>query len=165
MNQELKTMKTTMKTMILGFLVLTLALGFTSCGDKEDDPTPSNPNEITIDQLVGKYNTVSVLFNGKSITDACDDNWGSVVNMRKIDLNFKGGTYNFTDLTSYSCSNGTTVTYNILDNIASISDNVLDLDGVYKFKVLSLSNGTLKLELLSTTAITTPIGAVYTLSK
>lgn len=148
-----------MKTMILGFLVLTLALGFTSCGDKEDDPKPT---ETT---LVGTFKTISVVFNGNTITDACDVNWGSVPNMRKIDLVFKGGVNNFTDLINYKCVSNTTVTNTLGNIIASLSNNILDLGDSYQFKLISYNNNILKLELLSTTAITTPIGAVYTLSK
>jgi hypothetical protein len=143
-----------------------LALGLTSCGNKDDDPKNSNASGITLGQLSGLYKTTSVVFDGKTITDACDVNWSAAVaNMRKIDLNFKGGANNFTDLINYRCSSGSTVNNLINDNITSLTDNVLNLDDVYRFKVISLSNGILKLELLSTTAINTPIGAVYTMSK
>lgn len=159
-------MKNTMKTMILGFLVLTLALGFTSCGDKEDDPTPSNPNEITFNQLLGTYNTESVLFEGKTYTDPCDP-WPTTKNtenLREITLKFKSG--NLTDLTNYMCKGGVNSTFTHTDNVTSVDNNVIDIDKVYVFEIISLSNGTLKVKLTSTSSpTTTPIGAIYTLKK
>ncbi|UYN85246.1 MAG: hypothetical protein KIT51_10085 [Cyclobacteriaceae bacterium] len=151
---------------LLLLLLLPLSFSIISCGDNEDDTKSSNPNEITIGQLSGLYKTTSVVFNGKTITDACDVNWpNGASNMRRIDLNFKGGANNFTDLINYRCVSGSTVSNVINDNITSLTNNELNLDGAYRFKVISFNNGILKLELLSTTAITTPIGAVYTMSK
>jgi hypothetical protein len=157
----MKNLKSLFSIILIAFTLITV----TSCGDESEDPKPSNPT-ITIDKLIGTYKTTSVLYNGKTFTDACDLNWSvNTTSLRKIDLKFEGGSNNFTDLTNYRCVSGSTETNILEDNIASLTGTTLDLDGSYKFNVISLTNGLLKLELLSTTAVTTPIGAVYTMQK
>jgi hypothetical protein len=150
-------MKNIMKTLIFSILVIFMTIGITSCGDKENDPTP----QYSLEDFLGTWKSTSVVYDGKTFTDPCDKNWPTAVkSLRKIDLKFKSGVVNQTDILNYSCSAS-----NVLNDMATtLSNNILDIDG-YIFKVLSYDGTILTLELTSTVANTNPIGGVYKLKR
>jgi hypothetical protein len=171
MNQELKTMKTTMKTMILGFLVLTLALGFTSCGDKEDDPTPSNPNELSLNNFIGTWLSDDVvLYNGTTLNNPCDDNW-TVSNFRKIKLEIASGVQASNIYSNKGISYPECNQFNILPTFSGLTTtfdktvNLLKINS-YHFEVSNVTSTSFKGKLIfSGGNISTPLNATYTFIK
>lgn len=161
-------MKNIMKTMILGFLVLTLALSFTSCSDKEDDPKPSNPTELTLSDFVGDWITTSVEVDGQ-VRAVCDKEWGSITAGRKLDLsisniNNDGNLSGNSSVVSYGCT--------INDEKSSINqasfynDSKKELTiGGFIFKIDSFNNDTFKATLIGRPNLSFLLNVKYDFKK
>lgn len=164
-------MKNTLKTMILGFLVLTLALGFTSCGDESGDPAPNKQsNEVTFNDVTGVWNFVSLTYQGTTFTDSCDPKWNDLRNdfnkpisgmrtINKLSLDITN-----TLLENYSCVNNKSNLNIKTFNSNSLEQNIISLDNSLQFEIISFKKSEIELKLIRWSQAT-PNGGVYKLKK
>jgi len=159
----IKIMKKTMKSVILGFLVLTFALGFTSCGNNEDDPKPTD-NATTINKFIGVWTSTQVVFNGRTFltsTDRCNTAW-TVSNFRGMILDINNGIF-ASNVTNLRCNEqpvlrNLTATYDSKTKILSFSTN-------FRLEVLEFTPNTMRARLLESPNPTIPTNGIYSFIK
>lgn len=161
-----------MKTMIFSLFVLTFALGFTSCGDSEDDPTPSNPTSpnstLSINNFIGDWLSNDVVqHNGSTLNSPCDVNW-TVSNFRKLKLDINTGL----QTSNIYSNNGTTtncaelkLTFQNLTATFDKTTNILEIDP-YQFEISEVTSTSFKGKLIFTGGnISMPLNGIFIFIK
>jgi len=145
------------KVNYLLIMLFAVALMSTSCC--KDDPIP-DPVEITVDDLVGDWDFVSLEFDGATYTDCAEVLTGSGYEYVKLSL-FNVST---TELTLYDgCVNDSSVwDYALTNNILDIPAFNLEIQNVETF--FDGNGEILKLKLLTPASYHLE-GGVYTLEK
>ncbi len=161
-------MKNTMKTMILGFLVLTLALGFTSCGDKEDDPKPNTPT-LSLDDFVGNWSSQSVVYEGVTFANECDTKWDnySNINQRKYELFVKSTPFE-SSMNRISCGSVNPTSKD--DFKYNSSTKILSFGQTYEFLISDVTPTSFKGKLVKSNSsgghnTAAPANAIFTFVK